>query len=1322
MREIFVTELIKEVLGPRGGIHEIIDESPVSEYITGVLAPIVERGQLPSEIDNEAQIPVEDTQTYAEEADDIEVNTPPIFYPALDPKSKPSTMGLSFVIESKEIPKIDVCLTWARYDQFAIGNEKVAKYKWKRNPRCSGVFSPEIKSAIFWFDNQGKQTNDLTKAEISFHVIVNVKEKNQRFVQMYLVNQITPKDGKLITAQDHIFQPQIRISCCAGTKLVSGTRKTPEVKEEQELEFLYRGRPFYARGHLCSAIWKSIDPENSPDSSIKLDFSECLNDVPFTWLDGELVSDLERKRFSPPDLRTEFVPMYSIPYPELDFPEGYSLKPVLSAFELAEKWDIEELHLALSPLIQGYEKWIGLLEKQANSLPLSQNTIAQKMISECRTVCERIKTGIDILCKDTDARLAFCFANKAVGTQWKWTKKSEFIWRPFQLAFILLTLESIVNKHSRYRATCDLLWVPTGAGKTEAYLAIAAFTISYRRRKSLKGEISEATGAGVSIITRYTLRLLTIQQFRRTLSIISACESLRVYNFLQKDDPVGWRPEKCNIRNNFLWGSTPFSAGLWVGGSVSPNRLWDTWGGTEYIPGALNILKGKEGEGEPAQVLNCPACNSILAIPEMGLQVGDYDINLIVKISNEVLLRRLLPALVGKTFRSITLTQPVSVYSHGSKGYYTLTCHIRVANILGAKDIDDFWCHISTVLRNGGCDSKLMSARGSRPGYFLRQYVSRGTKDYDFEVFCPNPICPLHRPWCGGSPTGWVSGRDPSNFASSPDGVSIPLFPDANRLVDVQEPFLQGANLYISDRIPIPALTVEEQVYRRLPTIVVATVDKFARPPFEPKAAALFGNVQYHHRVFGYYRQHQPVSQHKDANGHPSPSGSSQAKLYQKLSHSMQNVDLILQDELHLVEGPLGSLVGVFETAIDFLAEEGKDYRVKYIASTATIRRAEEQIQSIFLRQLQLFPPHGLDADDRYFTRERELHSLDDKTRGRLYIGICAPGRGPLTPIVRIYSRILESVWQRRKHTATNSYWTLTGYFNAIRELAGARALYRQDIPQRINGISSGDPRPISDERGRVEELSSRTKSTDLPAILDMLNRSYPDSPDVLFTTSMFGTGVDIPRIGLMVVNGQPKTTSAYIQSTGRVGRSRGAIVVTFLRASRPRDLNHYEFFVGYHRQLHRFVEPATVYPFSIGVLERALGPVSVFILRNMRQATIDWYRDDTAPLMSNNRTKNAEVQHLLQIFANRAQQQPSYRKPPQTALMRIIGSKLDAWQMVGTNRPNLKYVEYAINGPPQFPVVLGDYQHEHARLDVVYENAPRSLRDIEESTGFQVK
>jgi hypothetical protein len=315
----------------------------------------------------------------------------------------------------------------------------------------------------------------------------------------------------------------------------------------------------------------------------------------------------------------------------------------------------------------------------------------------------------------------------------------------------------------------------------------------------------------------------------------------------------------------------------------------------------------------------------------------------------------------------------------------------------------------------------------------------------------------------------------------------------------------------------------------------------------------------------------------------------------------------------------------------------------------------------------------------------------------------------------------MQTAFQHRKG-AIDSFWTLTGYFNAVRELAGARALYRQDIQQRIDQISGGNSRVLSEERSL--ELSSRTKSTDLPSILDILNRSYSsgDSADALFTTSMFGTGVDISRIGLMIVNGQPKTTSAYIQSTGRVGRRSGAIVVTFFRASRARDLSHYEFFCGYHYQLHRFVEPVTVFPFAPGVLERAAGPVGVFMLRNMRNTTIQWHRDDSAVMMSKSRSIAPEITDLPRIFESRAVTQPEFRRPPLGEVERFIKRSLDLWHAIASNpvNSNLAYVEYSISTLPTKPVVLGDSQHKYSDYDVVYENAPQSLRDIEDTTGIQ--
>lgn len=183
-------------------------------------------------------------------------------------------------------------------------------------------------------------------------------------------------------------------------------------------------------------------------------------------------------------------------------------------------------------------------------------------MAECETSLERMRRGLEILCSNEEARLAFCFSNKAINVQWKWRHRTDFIWRPFQLAFILLNVESIVNPGSKDREACDLLWVPTGAGKTEAYLALIAFVLAFRRRRALIRDRGDRTGAGVTVITRYTLRLLTIQQFRRTLSLIAACEYLRVFNLMQRnqrvdgDLPAAVKPKITSGEPRlFLWAS-----------------------------------------------------------------------------------------------------------------------------------------------------------------------------------------------------------------------------------------------------------------------------------------------------------------------------------------------------------------------------------------------------------------------------------------------------------------------------------------------------------------------------------------------------------------------------------------------------------------------------------------------------------------------------------------------------------------------------------------------------------------------------------------------
>lgn len=1303
MREILVTRLVKEVLGPREGTRESMPQSPLGEYITGVLAPLGKRTD--REIESDSEIPTEESRTFEEETADVEVSAPPTFSPALDPKRRSPTMGLSFVVQSSAEAVIHVCLTWARYCPKREGE----RLSWLREPRIVRLDLGPSANAAFWIDAAGRPARE-DVAEISLHQIERV-QNGLRLVTLYMVNRVKVPEGELETAQHHIFQPQIRVVLGPGMKLVQGRANSIQGQDERVLDFLYRRQEVLARGHMCSAVWKEIDPERQQGSENTMDFPEARSQPPFHWVDSELLSEEERLRFSPPDVRTEFVPTFSIPGPDLMWRTDYGPEPELHAAAISELWEPARLRESLEPLVRGYESWIRSLETESELLSGSDKELAQGLIESCRTTAGRLRGGLEVLCNDSEARMAFCFANKALDTQSNWPpRRNPLIWYPFQLAFVLLSVESIVNPRSQFRDVCDLIWVPTGAGKTEAYLAAVAFALAYRRRRALgHNSHGDRTGSGVSVIARYTLRLLTIQQFRRIISLVTACELLRSAN-PEGSSAVGWRPRACQSDENFIWGTSAFSAGLWVGGEVTPNRLEDGWGGDGPILGAISILKGSQGakSGEPAQVLSCPACNTFLAIPERGISPGHHIFYWVVRTTGAGDVSGFASGLASQKFQNSTL-RGARALPNAAPDHQTLRIEVESTTELRSEDVDILWNGIAERARHDGVGIELAAVRASRPGYFLRNYVNTRGKptDIDFEVFCPNPSCELHHTWRGGAPAGWVHSTTPDDLPQSD------VLPDGNLPVHVP-PAFRTSDQFTADRVPIPAMTVDEQLYQRLPSIIVATVDKFARPAFEPRASSFFGNVDNHSFVWGYYR----LNAHPKADGHGHPAPSGRESPNHKSVPQPEPPGLILQDELHLIEGPLGSLVGFYETAVDYLNRERDGTPPKYIASTATIRRAEDQVIATFARNVQIFPSPGLHSNDRFFVTEREIHQLDDSTPGRLYLGICAPGRGPLTPMVRIWSQLLQVVWDYRGSGDMDRFWTLTGYFNAVRELAGARALYRQDIPQRIRNIAGATPRPISDERG--VELSSRTASTDLPSILDLLSQSGLQAPEALFTTSMFGTGVDISRIGLMVVNGQPKTTSSYIQSTGRVGRTSGALVVTFFRASRPRDLSHYEFFNGYHRQLHRYVEPITVYPFAPGVIDRAAGPVAVFVLRNKSRVTTAWFPNDSAPRMAASRSSAQEVLNLPTMFEARARHQPELRQPEVGVVRNEVNAELDRWHSSAIRWPNLVFVEYAIGRSPSNAVVLGDPQHQHAGLGVIFEDAPQSLRDIEETTGFQ--
>ena len=333
--------------------------------------------------------------------------------------------------------------------------------------------------------------------------------------------------------------------------------------------------------------------------------------------------------------------------------------------------------------------------------------------------------------------------------------------------------------------------------------------------------------------------------------------------------------------------------------------------------------------------------------------------------------------------------------------------------------------------------------------------------------------------------------------------------------------------------------------------------------------------------------------------------------------------ELIVQDELHLISGPLGTMVGLYETAIEELCSrpakgpsslgEGEPrIRPKIVASTATVRRAAEQVQALFGRDdMTLFPPPGADDADTFFAE------ADTGSKGRLYVGVAAPGRAVKALLLRTYVALLgaaEKLFDPKgpPDQTADAYATLVGYFNSLRELGGMRRLVEDEVhrlcgedPRGRTPRNAGEGHPWVRRRtikNEPVELTSRRSTAEIAHAKSQLRIPHTQAEhiDVVLASNMISVGVDIDRLGLMVVAGQPKTTSEYVQASSRVGRakSRPGLVVTVLNAHKPRDRSHYERFGAYHESLYRFVEATSVTPFSAPALDRGLSGTLVAMTR----------------------------------------------------------------------------------------------------------------------------
>jgi hypothetical protein len=435
------------------------------------------------------------------------------------------------------------------------------------------------------------------------------------------------------------------------------------------------------------------------------------------------------------------------------------------------------------------------------------------------------------------------------------------------------------------------------------------------------------------------------------------------------------------------------------------------------------------------------------------------------------------------------------------------------------------------------------------------------------------------------------------------------------------------------DAGPLPITTVDDELYRNPPTFLLATVDKFARLAREGEAASLFGYVSERCPRHGY--------RHPDSRGSCTGKSHNQknegGKTYPPVNVAkvgrLRPPDLIIQDELHLITGALGTAVGVFENAVDVLSSyerDGTTVRPLVVASTATVRNALNQVTALYGRGVAVFPPQVLDVRDTFFSTEKKV---SDEDPGRKYLGICAHGIRLTLAEIRM-SEVLLLAGQKlldEHGDAADPYMTTVGYFSATRELAGMRRYLDDDVTTRVAGNTEPFPRRTTDwTRLSIGELTARISAEEIAKTLDHLavpfgdrwttrgkaayGKAYqaaidakqapPKSPprpyDVVLATSMLQVGVDVPRLGLMLVVGQPKNTAEYIQASSRVGRDarKPGLVVSLANWSRPRDMSHFESFRHYHETFYAQVEALSVTPFSDTAMERGLMGMLVSAIR----------------------------------------------------------------------------------------------------------------------------
>jgi hypothetical protein len=856
LRNDIQDRLAVDLIGPYAE-DEVLLDYPSDVYLTGILYP--QRSSVSADQDEQLGAEGASGGGDGEDTSRDEIGS--------SKRQRPSSFGASFAVTAEnDVPRLSLKFSGARYVSENVSSEETKRLAKKLiAERQSESDTDSRLPDRLWHRmlvdppatafNVLEGSRNIPESEhgiegVRVHITC-AKWDDAWLVTVTILNAEAHEKGmeRPESEELNLFQTHLAITCVSDqTSFLPRPLGWSAADEDtKSARLVYRKAHEYAVGHTSSADWTTN--EEGGATSVETAWLPCTV-VAAVSADGDKCFEI----------------------PEGD--EDYFSTEWLSDHSGAS------LATGLAMLPGAYKSWLDAQAARIGSLPEDLREQARLHIDRAEFVTERMRGAVAAIGNDADVETAFRLANKAIQIQAQWGRPSEppLRWRPFQLGFILLSLASLADRNHEERQIADLLWFPTGGGKTEAYLALIAFVIFLRRIRS--GD----DGAGVAAIMRYTLRLLTVQQFQRAAALICACERIRLGDFVPADIGVSL-------------GKRRFSIGLWVGQDSVPNS----------VPDAVKALN--QGlPSTPKQLTRCP--------------------------------------------------------EHTNK--------------------DLIW------------------EKRENP----ERIVAR----------CTDASC--------------VWGQD-------------------NKC--------------------LPVWTVDEDVYRERPSLLIGTIDKFAQVVRNSATVALFGT-----------------------------------------DGKTQPPDLIIQDELHLISGPLGTIAGLYECAIDELcSREGS--RPKIIASTATIREAQAQIKALFDRDTGLFPPPIIDYDNSGFA------VVDPEGPGRLYVGLTTAGRSAKYSLQATSASLIQSATVAYGSGEPGSDWytTLVAYFNSLRELGGALVLMQDDVDRTLEQLVEYRPEARRNFL-EVTELTSRVSSSEVRDILDQLEVEYGKDGfiDVLLASNMISVGVDISRLG----------------------------------------------------------------------------------------------------------------------------------------------------------------------------------------------------------------